>query len=114
MGAQVAVDPESSVEDYLNRWLAHMKGRVRPKTHEGYQGMIRLYVGPTLGEMPLDRLGPMQVQDLYASLLARGLSGGTVLNLHLALTNAFGQAAHVLLGLSATSHGAPCQESPDA
>ncbi len=26
--------------------------RVRPKTYEGYQGVIRLYATPALGEIP--------------------------------------------------------------
>lgn len=29
-------------------WAAHMRGRVRPKTLDGYQGLIRLYALPAL------------------------------------------------------------------
>jgi integrase len=77
---------------YLAQWLAHARGRVRPKTWDGYDGLIRLYALPALGEVVLDELRPLQLQRLYGGLLARGLSGGTVLNLHLVMTQALGQA----------------------
>jgi integrase len=50
-------------------------------------------MGP-IGDIALAEVHPLDVQDLYASLLERDppLSGGTVLNLHLVLHNAFGQA----------------------
>ena len=28
--------------DYLSQWLRHARGRLRPKTHEGYRGVSRL------------------------------------------------------------------------
>lgn len=85
----------SSVAAYLAEWLAHMRGRVRPKTLDGYRGLIRLYALPALGGLQLADLGPLDIQRLYAALSGpeRGLSGGTVVNLHLVLTQALGQAA---------------------
>lgn len=77
---------------YLDTWLAHARGRVRAKTWQGYECMIRLYVRPTLGEIQLDELGPLDLQRLYGQLLERPLSGGTVLNTHLVMTQALGQA----------------------
>jgi len=82
----------ASMSEYLARWLDHMRGRVRAKTWDGYEGSIRLYALPALGEVSLEDLTPLHLQDLYAELLGRGLSGGTVLNLHLVLTQALGQA----------------------
>lgn len=85
---------DSTVGGYLWEWLAHMAGRVRPKTLDGYRGLIRLYAGPAIGDVPLADLQPLAVQRLYAELLERGLSAGTVVNLHLVLTQAlvFGSA----------------------
>src|SRR6266496_2604890 len=84
----------TSVGDYLADWLSHSRGRVRPKTYEGYEGLIRLYALPRLGPVPLPALHPLHLQRLYSELLApgRGLSTGTVLNLHLVLTQALSQA----------------------
>jgi hypothetical protein len=68
---------ELSVGDYLRQWLAHMAGRVRPKTLDGYRGLIRLYACPGLGNLGLLELEPLEVQALYSQLLERGLSAGT-------------------------------------
>jgi integrase len=91
----VMPDPEETVGSYLSSWLQHSKTRVRAKTHEGYEGLVRLYALPRMGNVPLTDLSPLQLQNLYADLLSdpkRPLSGGTVLNLHLVLTQAFTQA----------------------
>ena len=76
---------------YLASWLAHMRGRVRQKTWQSYESLIRVHALPVLGEMPLADLSALDLQTLYSSLLERS-SGGTVLNLHLVLTQALGQA----------------------
>jgi integrase len=62
------------------------------KDHEGYEGLIRLYASPGIGHVPLSRLHPLHLQGLYASLIEGGLGGGTVLNLHLVLSQALSQA----------------------
>jgi integrase len=85
-------DASLTVQAYLELWLAHARGRIRAKTYEGYEGMLRLYASPAIGSRLMTDLNPITVQRLYAQLLARGLSGGTVLNLHLVLTQCFGQA----------------------
>ncbi|OFW72092.1 MAG: hypothetical protein A2Y55_12560 [Actinobacteria bacterium RBG_16_68_12] len=87
--------PPPSLGSYLDGWLAHVAGRVRAKTWQGYECVIRLYAVPALGEVPLAEVSPLHLQRLYASLLSdrgRPLSGGTVLNLHLVLTQALSQA----------------------
>ena len=86
------VGTELLTGEYLSQWLRHCRGRLRPKTHEGYQGLIRLYASPALGEVPLSRLHPLHLQECYATLLERGLAGGTVRNLHLVLAQALSQA----------------------
>ena len=81
--------------EYLALWLAHAKSRVRPRTYQGYEGLIRLYATPAIGEISLADLHPLHLQSLYGSLMndrIPPISAGTVLNLHLVLTQAFGQA----------------------
>jgi integrase len=87
-------DATLTVGEYLSDWLGHMRGRVRPKTHDGYSGLIRLYADPAIGRASLRELGPLDLQRLYGELQRRerALSAGTVLNLHLVLTQALGQA----------------------
>jgi hypothetical protein len=48
---------------------------------------------PRLEAVLLADLHPLMLQRLYGDLLAKGLSAGTVLNLHLVLTQALAQAA---------------------
>src|SRR6266568_2919405 len=84
--------PDLTVGAYLTEWLSHVGGRVRPSTHRGYAGLVRLYALPALGEIPLQALRPLHLQRLYASELGRGRSAGTVLNLHLVMTQALNQA----------------------
>jgi integrase len=79
---------------YLEDWLAHIRGRVRARTFQGYEGLIRLYALPALGDLPLRDVGPLDLQSLYSFLLQEReptIAAGTVLNLHLVLTQAFGQ-----------------------
>lgn len=91
-------DPSSqTVAAYLAAWLGHVRGRVRAATYEGYEALLRLHALPHLGHLSIGEVTPLQVQGLYALLLApsdegAALSGGTVLNLHLVLTQAFAQA----------------------
>jgi hypothetical protein len=51
-----------STSDFLHSWLAHAKGRIRTRTCQGYEGLIRLYAGPALGEVPLKNVHPLQLQ----------------------------------------------------
>jgi integrase len=83
-----------TVAVFLDDWLVHVKGRVRQKTWMGYEGQIRNYAKPHLGEVRISDLEALDIQGLYSELLGRtpALSGGTVLNLHSVLTQAFGQA----------------------
>ena len=94
-GALAAGKPD--VAGYLRRWLAHARGRVRAVTYEGYEVLLRRHALPRLGQLPLQELDPLTIQNLYSELLAGdaesgGLSAGTVLNLHLVLNQAFAQA----------------------
>jgi integrase len=92
--AVLGKDQDPSLGHYLQEWLAHTRGRVRATTYAGYESLIRCYALPALGEVPLSELSPLHLQRLYSSLLVpeRRLSAGTVLNLHLVLTQALGQA----------------------
>ncbi len=50
MSPDLAVaEGEPTAGEYLTRWLAHVRGRVRAKTFDGYEGLIRLYALPGIG-----------------------------------------------------------------
>jgi integrase len=105
---------------YLNDLLPSFDGIVLltcgPRAAHEYRALTPapvLSVSAALGALSLleaadrDRRHAPAGSPGNGSLLARGLSGGTVLNLHLALTNAFGQA--VRWGLLVTNPAAGAQ-----
>jgi len=83
---------DSTLAGFLEEWLAHVRVRVRASTFDGYRALIRCHAITALGAERLEGLRALDLQGLYGRLLAGGLSAGTVLNLHLVLTQAFGQA----------------------
>src|SRR5438034_8035204 len=92
--AALATDQDPCLGHYLREWLGDSRGRVRATTYQGYESLVRCYALPAIGEIGLSELTPLHLQRLYSSLLVpeRRLSAGTVLNLHLVLTQALGQA----------------------
>lgn len=77
---------------YLARWLEGVRPSLRARTWERYEQILRVHVVPEIGNVPLARLGPQQVQRLYASRLEAGSSPMTVRHVHAVLHRALGQA----------------------
>jgi integrase len=58
-----------TVADYLNYWLEHVvRAERRPKTVQGYEGVIRRYLIPSLGRKRLDKLNAAEVRQFVTSL----------------------------------------------
>ncbi|MGB3685340.1 MAG: tyrosine-type recombinase/integrase [Ornithinimicrobium sp.] len=87
-----------TVDTYLTQWLAAHAVEVKPKTHEDYRRMVRTYVCPHIGSVPLQSVRPSTLSGLYALLLARGgrdggaLSVRTVTYVHAVLRKALNDA----------------------
>lgn len=102
---------EITVAAYLAKWLAHARSRIRPTTYRGYEGVIRNHVAPGIGHHRLVDLHPLHLQDFYADLLTasetrRALSAGSVVNVHLVVTQALQQAVRWQLRATNPAHGA--------
>jgi Phage integrase, N-terminal SAM-like domain len=55
-----------TLNEYLDRWLeTAVKPRVREKTYQDYDGMLRRYIRPSLGGRVLTAMRPMDVQTTY-------------------------------------------------
>lgn len=104
------------VAGYLRHWLAHVRGRVRSSTYEGYRNLLHHHAIPHLGQVPLNELHPLDLQSLYTSLLdrkPRPLSPGSVRNLHLVLSQSLKQAvAWQLLDRSPATGAQPPRPRP--
>lgn len=90
---------KETVAAFLERWLADVKSRVSPRTHERYVELARKNIVPLVGAKALKNLRPADISAAYATALASGrrkgnggLSTGTVLHIHRLLKQALGQA----------------------
>ena len=64
--------------DYLlERWLPSKRTRVKPSTAAAYEGNIRLHINPNIGRIPLQKLQPEDLDELYVKLLTEGKRNGT-------------------------------------
>jgi integrase len=87
--------------EYLERWLPTQRQPLAPSTFSSYEGNIRLHVLPYIGSIPLQRLTPEDLDELYAMLLMNGrrnngggpLSAKTVRLVHAVVHKALADAA---------------------
>jgi len=78
---------------FLDRWLTEsVAPKVRPKTYDGYESLVRLHIVPVLGPIALDKLGPADVQGLLNRKVADGLAPKTVLYMRGVLRTALNRA----------------------
>lgn len=91
-----------TLADYLlERWLPSKRTRVKPSTASAYEGIIRLHIALYIGRIPLQKLRPEDLDNLYVRLLADGkhtgngggLSAKSVRNVHATLQSALSEAA---------------------
>jgi integrase len=88
-----------TVGTYLERWLEAVRPNLAPTTRRGYEGLLRHQVIPYIGDIPVSKLRPLHVQQLYARLREEGRADGkgglaprTLLHVHRVLSEALGQA----------------------
>lgn len=81
------------LNDFLDQWLTTVAHpRLRPRTYDGYESSLRLYIRPTLGTRPVGSITAFDLQSLYADLLKKGLSAATIRGTATILQSAMGQA----------------------
>jgi integrase len=95
-----------TLNEYLDRWFeTAVKPRLREKTCQDYEGMLRRYVRPSLGERLLTALRPLDVQTTYHQMMGRGLSPRTIRYTHAVLRSAMRQALNWRLLLESPVDG---------
>lgn len=71
------VDPTRlSVRQWLTTWLAAVRDEVSPKTHERYSEIVRNFLAPELGALPISKLAPAHIQTAYAKWAVTGRRDG--------------------------------------
>lgn len=98
LARQLALRPSrpnamSRFSDYIEWWLAAaVEPCLRPKTARDYRGHLARYALPSIGEVQLGHLDPVELQSVYSGLLARHLSPRTIRYTHSVLHAALEQA----------------------
>lgn len=93
IGTGLAEPSRMTVGQYLQHWLDSAAAHtVRPVTLAVYRQYVRLYADPWIGHIPLSKLQPLQLQQLYTERLQAGLSRRTVQYVHAILRRSFNQA----------------------
>jgi putative transposase len=61
-----------TVNEYLDRWLAHVRVSLRARTVARYAALLRDHVRPSIGARPLEQLTPLEIQAIYDRLAVGG------------------------------------------
>ena len=111
-----------TLDEFLDRWLdTAAKQKLRDKSYESYESLLRRYVRSVLGGRILSAITPLDVQDAYQKMIDRGLSSRTVRYTHSVLRSAMRQAIRWRLLLQDPTDGdqsrldgviAPCTAKP--
>jgi integrase len=89
----LSVAPERlTLAAYLQSWLTAIQPRVRPRTLESYELIVRVHLTPGLGRHPLGRLLPQQVQAFLNAKTKAGFAPRTVAYIRAVLRQALGHA----------------------
>lgn len=91
---------KATLADYLEQWLSdYCWGSLSPVTVQTYEYIVRRYLVPALGQIPLTQVRPEHLQHLYSEKLASGrhdgkggLSARTVRYMHVTLHKALQSA----------------------
>jgi integrase len=84
---------------FLDKWLSHVEATITRKTFIRYREICRRHLATAFGQLPLTKLQPLHIQDMYAGALKSGrldgkggLSARTIIQHHRVLREAL-QAA---------------------
>jgi integrase len=90
---------KTTLTQFFERWLDHMKSQISSKSHARYSELARKNIAPLLGSVALTKLRPAAISTAYSKALTEGrrdgtggLSPRTVTHMHRVLKQALGQA----------------------
>ena len=106
----IFVAPHSlTLGEWLDTWLWEYKQpTLRPLSFDHYETVIRRYLKPALGHIPLQDLRPEQVQRYYNEQVHHGFEASTLRHHHVALSQALALAeTHALVARNVARLAAP-------
>lgn len=72
-----AIFSTMKVDAYLEEWLEQIKDKVAPRTWGTYQDVKKM-MHPYIGDLRLDKLDHIVIEDMYEKLKARKLASSTI------------------------------------
>ena len=63
-------DTKLTLKAYLERWLDHKEGQVKPRTAEIYRHAVEFHIVRRIGRKRLDKLTPLDVQGMVSDVAA--------------------------------------------
>jgi hypothetical protein len=63
---------KTTLAQFFERWLNHVKSQVTPTSHERYAGIVNQNLIPSIGSVHLSKLRPAQISTAYSNALATG------------------------------------------
>lgn len=87
-----ALPTRLTTAEYLTGWLARERVRVRPSTWRQRDQVVRTYLVPALGTLPLARLAPADVERMTSQLVASRRAPRTAASARVILRRALGDA----------------------
>lgn len=71
------VDPtRMTLAEWLKTWLAAVRSEISPKSHERYSEIVQNFLSPALGNLPMTKLAPADIQNAYNGWAAGGRRDG--------------------------------------
>lgn len=102
-----------TLNEYLDRWLGTAaKPRLREKSYRDYEGMLRRYIRPTMGEKILTTVSPLDIQGVYQQIIERGFSARSIRYTHAVVRSALRQAVRWQLLLNDPTEGVQLPRQP--
>ncbi len=79
--------------EYLDFWLKNScKDKLSINTYEEYELKVNKHIKPCLGNIKLDSLKPLQIQNFYTLKMGEGLAERTIISFHKIIHRALEQA----------------------
>lgn len=93
-----------TLETFLLKWLQYeIQPKVRERTYQTYQQIVRRHLLPVLGQIALQKLTSWDIQDLYEQKRREQIAASTIAKIHRMLSHALKDAVklgHVLRNVS--------------
>lgn len=89
---RTAPTSDMTVAELLERYIALKATSWAPGSDDATRARVTRHVTPRIGNVPVERLRPADLDHLYATLLAGGLSAASIRRVHNVIRAAFAQA----------------------